>query len=72
MLYFSIHRYEHGQFWPNLRESDFDYVGNGNGVGFNVNVPLNSTAMENKDYMAIVHYLLIPLAIEVIKSDSYG
>jgi len=65
VLYFSIHRYEYGRFWPNLRESDFDHVGNGSGIGFNVNIPLNEIAMENKDYMAIVHYLLIPLAIEV-------
>lgn len=65
MLYFSIHRYEHGQFWPNLRESDFDHVGSDNGVGFNVNVPLNNIAMKNEDYMAIIHYVLIPLAIEV-------
>lgn len=67
MLYFSIHRYEHGQFWPNLRESDFDYIGNGNGIGFNINVPLNSIAMKNEDYMAIVHYLLIPLTTEVLR-----
>ncbi|VVC32623.1 Histone deacetylase superfamily,Histone deacetylase domain [Cinara cedri] len=76
VLYFSIHRYEHGQFWPNLRESDFDHVGHGNGTGFNVNVPLNKTAMKNDDYMAITHYLLIPLAIEfspdfIIISSGY-
>lgn len=69
MLYFSIHRYEHGRFWPNLRESDFDRVGDGRGVGFNVNVPLNNIAMENKDYMAIIHYLLTPLAIEVLNNN---
>lgn len=41
VLYFSIHRYEHGQFWPNLRQSDYDYVGKGAAVGYNINVPLN-------------------------------
>ncbi|XP_008185547.1 histone deacetylase 6 isoform X1 [Acyrthosiphon pisum] len=76
VLYFSIHRYEHGQFWPNLRESDFDHVGNGSGTGFNVNVPLNDTGMKNEDYMAIIHYLLIPLATEfspdlIIVSSGY-
>lgn len=70
MLYFSIHRYEHGQFWPNLRESDFDHIGNGNGTGFNVNVPLNDIGMKNEDYMAIIHYLLIPLATEVINNNN--
>jgi len=70
VLYFSIHRYEHGQFWPNLRESDFDHIGNGSGTGFNVNVPLNDIGMKNEDYLAIVHNLLIPLATEVIINNN--
>ncbi|XP_050539319.1 histone deacetylase 6-like [Daktulosphaira vitifoliae] len=64
VLYFSIHRYEYGQFWPNLRESDSDYIGTRSGKGYNINVPLNQTGMQNEDYMAIVHYLLIPIAYE--------
>lgn len=67
MLYFSIHRYEHGGFWPNLRESDFTHIGQGAGKGFNVNVPLNKTGMGNADYLAIWHQLLLPLAHEVNK-----
>ena len=68
VLYFSVHRYEHGAFWPNLRESDFHYIGKGAGKGFNVNVPLNKTKMGNADYLAIWHQLLLPLAYEVIIS----
>ena len=49
MLYFSIHRYDYGNFWPNLRESDFDYIGEGAGKGFNINVPLNKVR-ENKKF----------------------
>uniref|UniRef100_A0A0P6E2S0 Putative Histone deacetylase n=1 Tax=Daphnia magna TaxID=35525 RepID=A0A0P6E2S0_9CRUS len=64
VLYFSVHRYEHGAFWPNLRESDFHYIGSGAGKGFNVNVPLNKTKMGNADYLAIWHQLLLPLAYE--------
>ncbi|XP_046454451.1 histone deacetylase 6-like isoform X3 [Daphnia pulex] len=64
VLYFSVHRYEHGAFWPNLRESDFHYIGSGVGKGFNVNVPLNKTKMGNADYLAIWHQLLLPLAYE--------
>lgn len=30
-----------------------------------MNVPLNDIGMKNEDYMAIIHYLLIPLATEV-------
>lgn len=65
VLYFSVHRYEHGMFWPNLRESDYDYVGDGAGAGFNFNVPLNQTGMTNADYLAIWQQLLMPVAIEV-------
>lgn len=70
MLYFSIHRYEHGTFWPNLRESDFDYVGTGKGEGYNFNVPLNKTGMTNGDYLAIWQQLLLPVATEVSKQAS--
>lgn len=65
VLYFSIHRYEYGTFWPNLRESDFDYIGEGAGRGYNFNVPLNSVGMRDNDYMAIWHQLLLPVAYEV-------
>lgn len=65
VLYFSIHRYEHGSFWPNLRESNYDYIGEGNGKGFNFNVPLNSIGMANQDFLAILHQVLLPVAYEV-------
>ncbi|XP_041975577.1 histone deacetylase 6 isoform X2 [Aricia agestis] len=64
VLYFSIHRYEHGSFWPNLRQSDFPYVGSGAGAGRNVNVPLNETGATDADYLAIWHQLLLPMALE--------
>ncbi|XP_032974059.1 polyamine deacetylase HDAC10 isoform X4 [Rhinolophus ferrumequinum] len=41
ILYFSWHRYEHGRFWPYLRESNADTVGQGQGRGFTVNLPWN-------------------------------
>ncbi|XP_033721667.1 polyamine deacetylase HDAC10 isoform X9 [Tursiops truncatus] len=43
VLYFSWHRYEHGRFWPYLRESDADAVGQGPGLGFTVNLPWNQS-----------------------------
>lgn len=65
VLYFSIHRYEHGSFWPNLRESNYDYIGQGDGRGFTFNVPLNTTGMTNHDFLAILHQVLLPVAYEV-------
>ncbi|XP_058833510.1 histone deacetylase 6 isoform X2 [Topomyia yanbarensis] len=76
VLYFSIHRYECGSFWPNLRESDFDFIGEGPGLGYNFNVPLNRIGMTNGDYLAIWQQLLLPVAMEfnpemVIVSAGY-
>lgn len=65
VLYFSIHRYEHGSFWPNLRRSDCDYTGVGDGYGYNINVPLNITGLGDADYMSIVLNILLPVAYEV-------
>lgn len=66
VLYFSVHRFEHGTFWPNLRESDCDFIGEGPGEGFNFNVPLNKTGLGDVDYLAIFHHVLLPVAVEVI------
>nr|CAI5816896.1 unnamed protein product [Callosobruchus analis] len=64
VLYFSIHRYENGLFWPNLRESESDYIGEGKGKGYTLNVPLNETGMDDSDYLAIILNLLLPVAYE--------
>nr|CAD7196245.1 unnamed protein product [Timema douglasi] len=64
VLYFSIHRYEYGEFWPNLKESDFHYIGTGKGKGYNFNVPLNRIGMTDGDYLAIFQQLLLPVASE--------
>ena len=37
----SVHRYKHGKYWPHLKESNFDNVGEGVGAGFDVNVSRN-------------------------------
>ena len=65
VLYFSAHRYEHGKFWPHLRESDYDYNGAGRGIGYNCNVPINETGMGNEEYLAVWTQLLLPLAYQV-------
>lgn len=65
VVYFSFHRYEHGTFWPNLRESNYDYIGEGPGRGFNFNIPLNKTGMTNADYLAVFHNVLLQMAYEV-------
>ncbi|XP_075713309.1 polyamine deacetylase HDAC10 isoform X3 [Rhinoderma darwinii] len=64
VLYFSWHRYEHGSFWPNLSESDYDFIGKGRGTGFNVNLPWNQIGMGNADYIAAFLHVLLPVAFE--------
>lgn len=65
VLYFSLHRYEFGEFWPNLRESDYDWIGEGSGKGFNFNIPLNKKFMQNEDYLSVFQQILLPVAFEV-------
>lgn len=65
VLYFSTHRYEHGKYWPSLEESNFNWIGNGQGIGFNCNVPLNKAGLGNSDFLTIWHKILIPLAYQV-------
>lgn len=64
VLYFSIHRYEHGEFWPHLRMSNFDFVGDKAAQGYNINVPLNTTKLGNAEYLAIFNNVLLPIAYE--------
>lgn len=72
VLYFSAHRFEYGQCFPNLPESDYDAIGGGKGAGFNFNVPLNKVGMTNADYLAIWQQLLIPVAAEVLTPTCRG
>ncbi|KAJ1373597.1 hypothetical protein KIN20_036053 [Parelaphostrongylus tenuis] len=60
----SIHRYENGKFWPHLEESNYDYIGDSEGRGYNVNIPLNEVGCGDADYMAIFWNIIWPLATQ--------
>uniref|UniRef100_A0A8C5RWE8 Protein deacetylase HDAC6 n=1 Tax=Laticauda laticaudata TaxID=8630 RepID=A0A8C5RWE8_LATLA len=64
ILYFSIHLYEGGNFWPHLPESDSHAVGRGRGEGYNINVPWNQTGMRDADYLSAFLHVLLPVALE--------
>uniref|UniRef100_A0A8C9WGY2 Protein deacetylase HDAC6 n=1 Tax=Scleropages formosus TaxID=113540 RepID=A0A8C9WGY2_SCLFO len=64
VLYFSVHRYEEGTFWPHLPESDSSAVGTGAGKGYNINLPWNKIKMADGDYIAAFQQLLLPVAYE--------
>ncbi|KAF7492597.1 Polyamine deacetylase HDAC10 [Sarcoptes scabiei] len=76
VFYVSLHRYENGTFWPELKESDYDYTGHEKAKGFNMNIPLNETKLSNADYLAIWHNILMPTFYEfnpdlVLVSSGY-
>uniref|UniRef100_A0A7N5K6S2 Protein deacetylase HDAC6 n=1 Tax=Ailuropoda melanoleuca TaxID=9646 RepID=A0A7N5K6S2_AILME len=64
VLYFSIHRYEQGRFWPHLKASNWSTVGFGRGQGYTINVPWNQVGMRDADYIAAFLHLLLPVALE--------
>jgi len=59
VLYFSIHRYQNGMFYP--RTGSKEEVGTGAGTGFNVNVPLNFTRLGDEEYMEVFRRVLLPI-----------
>ena len=58
VLYFSTHHYPHfpGTGW-------LDEVGEGDGVGYNINVPLSGGA-NDVDYVYVFNKLLVPIALQ--------
>ncbi|CAN2389209.1 polyubiquitinated misfolded protein transport [Pristimantis euphronides] len=64
VLYFSIHRYENGEFWPHLAESSSAAVGKERGKRYNLNVPWNKTGMSDADYILAFLHLLLPVSYE--------
>ncbi|XP_051823997.1 histone deacetylase 6 [Antechinus flavipes] len=64
VLYFSVHRYEQGRFWPHLKASDWRATGNGKGQGYTVNVPWNQVGMRDGDYISSFLHVLLPIALE--------
>lgn len=66
VLYFSIHRYEQGRFWPHLKASNWSTTGLGQGQGYTINVPWNQVGMQDADYIAAFLHVLLPVAFEVL------
>lgn len=62
VLYFSIHRYDYGFFYPTSEDGDADKIGEGAGRGFNVNVPWQRRGYGDLDYLAVFDHLLMPIA----------
>ncbi len=71
VLYFSVHRFDSGGFYPGPSGSP-KIIGNGDGVGKNVNIGWNSRGTDgfpisygDGDYLAAWDRVLLPMAYEV-------
>eukprot|EP00794_Sanderia_malayensis_P006840 gene6840-7608_t len=64
VLYFSIHRYDNGNFWPNDKGADYDNVGKGEGEGKTIHVAWNNIGMGDCEYLMAFTMLLLPVAYE--------
>ena len=65
VLFFSLHRYDHGSFYPGRPDADSTYVGGPGAEGYNINVAWNDAKMGDAEYMAAFHNILLPVAYEV-------
>ncbi|RKP07643.1 hypothetical protein THASP1DRAFT_16759 [Thamnocephalis sphaerospora] len=64
VLYVSLHRYEDGEFYPGTEEGAHDQVGEGKGVGRNLNIPWPCAGMTSADYVLAFEKLVIPIGRE--------
>jgi len=69
VLYFSVHRYDNGDFFPGSKDAAPQAVGRGAGKGFNVNVAWNlawkdNVGMGDDEYLAAWQLILLPVALD--------
>ncbi|KAL6995076.1 Histone deacetylase 5 [Sarracenia purpurea var. burkii] len=64
VLFFSVHRHEFGSFYPASDDGSHIMIGEGPGVGYNINVPWENGQCGDVDYLAVWDHVLIPVAKE--------
>ena len=64
VLYMSLHRYDYAKFYPCSEDANYDKVGEGEGEGFNVNIPWNGQQFGDSEYMLAFHSVVLPIAYE--------
>ncbi|GJU94638.1 histone deacetylase 5 [Tanacetum coccineum] len=64
VLFFSVHRHEHGNFYPYGDDGSHLMIGEGPGLGYNINVPWENDQCGDADYVAAWDHILIPVAKE--------
>ncbi|KAK2115524.1 Histone deacetylase 6 [Saguinus oedipus] len=64
VLYFFIHRYEQGRFWPHLKASNWSTTGFGHSQGYTINMLWNQVGMRDADYIAAFLHVLLLVILE--------
>lgn len=64
VLYISLHRYEAGKYYPGTLAGAADQVGEGAGVGTNVNIPWPVAGMGDADYIYAFNQVVMPICHE--------
>ncbi|XP_059074393.1 histone deacetylase 5 isoform X2 [Cryptomeria japonica] len=62
VLYFSVHRFDSGTFYPGGDDGNYKSIGGGPGTGYNINVPWKQGNCGDADYLAVWDHVLIPVA----------
>lgn len=62
VLFVSVHRYDHGKYFPHSADANYDRIGGKNAEGYNINIPLNKVVMKDADYIDIFHRVILPVA----------
>ena len=64
VLYISLHRYDHGSFFPSSTDADYGKIGEGEGEGFNINIPWNKGRMGDTEYFLAFQNIVLPVGYE--------
>ncbi|KAH7665181.1 Histone deacetylase family protein [Dioscorea alata] len=61
VLFFSVHRFDFGSFYPAGLDGAYCMIGEGPGAGYNINVPWEHGYCGDADYNVIWDHVLIPI-----------
>ncbi|KAJ3085132.1 hypothetical protein HK102_000288, partial [Quaeritorhiza haematococci] len=62
VIYFSIHRFDNGAFYPHSQAANYTYVGKGDAEGRNINIPWPCKGMGDSEYIHVFQKVLMPIA----------
>ncbi|KAM3411461.1 hypothetical protein ACQJBY_003241 [Aegilops geniculata] len=62
VLFFSVHRYDYGSFYPYEADASHIFIGDETGRGYNINVPWEHAGCGDADYVAAWDHVLLPVA----------